>query len=383
LLGKRDKYIHYPLKKIVFILLLLCSFLAFAQNIEAEFLSQQRENFGRTFEQRLSKTNQVLMIAEDFANEKGIQTKRISLKNRDGKTYSALEITPQGTSLQNQEAFRISQAMSNLPLVFSPFDLSTGSEAFFDPNGSKLGVPYAFFTTGPNDPSYKHELYHAETYLKVITNKKTIWAGVMKVLKGNYISLANGQYYFRFASLDELNATAYSVKLETEVLMELYRTQTSLDFYRSRGTADQTINSIYQSILAGKYLAKQAADVASRSIQQISSAESRMINLSLGDNTQSVIETVFNLDSYDREVANRSVTYPSGTVFTLYSTSFESPGDLEKRLREIKLKASEAEKLFIEVEKKIYVLIEYPRLEKTDLKGLAELAAVPFDYLNK
>lgn len=371
------------MKKLIFILLLLSSFLSFAQSLESEFLSQQHENFGRTYEQRLSKTNEVLLVAEKFAEEKGIQLKRINLKNREGKSYSALMILPQGSSSQNQEAQRIGRTMSNLPLVFSPFDLSSGSDAFFDPNGTKLGVPYGFFTTGPTEASYVHELYHAGTYAKVMTNKKAIWAGVMKIVKGTYISLANGQYYFRFASLDELNATALSVKLETEELMALYRTQTPKDFYRSRGAADQLLNSIYQTILAGKYLAKQAADVASRSILKIGSAENKSINLSLGDSTKAVFETVFNLDSYDREPGNRSIAHPNGTVFSLYSTTAESPESLLKRLNEIKLKAVEAEKMFSEIEKKIYVMIEYPGLEKTDLKGLAALAPGPFEYLDK
>ena len=363
--------------------LLLFSFLSFAQDLESEFLYQQTRNFGRTFEQRLSVTNEVLLIAEKLADEKGIQTQRTNLKNREGKSYSALVILSQGSSSQNQEAARVSRTMSNLPLVFSPLDLSSGSEAFFDPNGSKLGVPYAFFTTGATDPSYLHELYHAGTYQKVLSNKNSIWAGVMKVVKGTYISLNNGQYYFRFASLDELSATALSVQLETKVLMELYRTQSPQDFYRSRGTADQAINSIYQTILAGRYLARQAADVATRSLQKLSQAESKTISLNLGGMTKQITEIIFNLDSYDREVANRSIVYPNGTIFSMYSPSPMSKDAIQKRLNEIKSRALEAEKMFVELEKKIYVVIEYPSLEKTDLKGLATLANDPFAILKE
>ncbi len=323
------------------------------------------------------------MIAEKLAEEKGIQIKKVNLKNREGKSYSALAILPQGSSSQNLEAAKISGTMSNLPLIFSPFDLSSGSDAFFDPNGSKLGVPYAFFTSGASDASYLHELHHAGTYQKVLSNKKTIWAGVMKIVAGTYISLANGQHYFRFASLDELSSTALSVKLETEALMELHRTQTPQDFNRSRGVADQTINSIYHSILAGHNLARQAADVATRSLQVIAQAETKVFKMSLGGTTKDVTETVFKIDSYDREIANRSVTHAKGTIFSLYSSAAENQASLEKRLNDIKSKALVAEKLFIELEKKIYVVIEYPRLEKTDLKGLSALAGGPFESLEK
>lgn len=379
-----QKDIPPDMKNSIFALfLLLFSLLSFAQTLESEFLSQQGQNFGRTFEQRLARTNEVLLIAERFAEEKGIQIKKINLKNREGKSYPALVILAQGSSSQNLEAARVSRIMSSLPLVFSPLDLSAGSDAFFDPNGSKLGVPYAFFTKGATDPSYVHELYHAGTYQKVLSNKKTIWAGVMKIVAGTYISLANSQHYFRFASLDELNSTALSVKLETEVLMELYRTQTPQDFNRSRGVADQTINSIYHSILAGSNLARQAADVAARSLQNIAQAESKTIKLSLGGTTKDVTETVFKIDSYDREIANRSVTHAKGTIFSLYSSATENQSSIEKRLNEIRSKALVAEKLFNELEKKIYVVIEYPRLEKSDLKGLAVLASGPFESLEK
>lgn len=165
------------MKKLIFIILLLFSFLSFAQTAEGEYRSLWGSNFGRTTEQRIQKTEQVLAAAERAADEKGISYRRVSLKNREGASYPALEILPQGSSDQNREAARLAREMSSLPLILSPFDLSTGSAAFFDPNGSKLGVPYEFlFENGTQNSSYLHELYHAGTYQKVLTNKNALWA---------------------------------------------------------------------------------------------------------------------------------------------------------------------------------------------------------------
>src|SRR5690606_5102788 len=143
--------------------------------------------------------------------ERGIFVKKINLKARDGSSYPALEILTHGSSEQNQEARRVSNEMAKIPLIFSPYDLSFGSNAFFDPNGSKIGVPYRFFIDGAQDSSYLHELYHAETYKKVMTGENTIWAGVIQAKDGKQISKTNSSYYFRFASLDEIAATALSV----------------------------------------------------------------------------------------------------------------------------------------------------------------------------
>ncbi len=346
-----------------------------------------RGNFGRTFEQRLARTNEVLKLAEALADERGISYKKISLKDREGKSYPALQILPQGSSAQNIEASRMSKEMSALPLILSPFDLSSGADAFFDPNGSKLGVPYDFLLeNGVRNPSYIHELYHAETYQKVLTRKNAPWAGISKVVKGTYISAKNKEYYFRFGSVDELVATSLSVKLEVEQLLELSRTLSSFDFYKPRGEADQLLNGIYQGILVGEALSRQTIDLVDRALGSLSTAKNNSIKMTLGKTTKTINETVFTLDSYSWEIVNgrgTAVAIKEGTLFSLYSSSAPSQKALETRLESLKAKAMKTEAMYKEMVKKIYVLIEYPDLKKTDLKGLESLAGKPFQLLDK
>jgi hypothetical protein len=103
----------------------------------------------------------------------------------------------------------------------------------------------------------------------------------------------------------------------------------------------------------------------------------------LGETTKEATETIFKIDSYDKEPANRSVAHAKGTIFSLYSSATGNQSSIEKRLNEIRSKALVAEKLFSDLEKKIYVVIEYPRLEKTDLKGLSATAGGPVESLEE
>lgn len=377
------------MNKLVFIILLLFSFLSFAQTTEDQYRSGTRENFGRTFEERVKRTEEVLELAQRLGDEKGITLKRISLKNREGKSYPALQIMPQGPADQNREAARVASQMYSIPLVLSPFDLSSGSAAFFDPNGSKLGVPYEFlFDDGVTNPSYLHELYHAGTYQKVLGGKNALWAGITKLNnnQGTYISSKNNQYYFRFGAVDELVATSYSVKLEVVKLVELSRIQAPTDFYRSRGQGDQLLGSIYQSILVGKALARQTVDLSERAIANLSKVQNKPMTLSLGRATKSVNESIFTLESYSWEIVGGRGTHVAvkdGTYFSLYSARAPTATALSARLQELKARASRVESLYQAMEKTIYVLIEYPDLKKTDLKALEAQSAGPFNLLDR
>jgi hypothetical protein len=373
------------MKILLLILLLLLSFVTNAQVSDSELLKYEGRSFGRTFSERIKQTRKVLNLAQKVASEQGISTKVIQLKTLDGQSYPALQISPQGSSLQNREASRVARTMSQLPLILSPYDLSFGSSAFFDPNGSKLGVPYAFLTEGITNDSYLHELYHAGTYLKVLGNQEALWGGVMKVLKGEYLSTHNTQYYFRFASLDEITATALSIKLNTQALQELQRNLTPAEFNRSRGAADRRLGKIYYSILAGRYLAKQIIDVTTRSLAILNHAKIQPTKLSLGNRTSVIYESNFLLDSFSRKMVNSRGTFvatPEGMSFTLYSATAPNQSHLEKRLLKLRARATTAEKLFSELEKKIYVVIEHPDISRTDVRSLEALAAAPFEVLD-
>jgi hypothetical protein len=373
------------MKKILSILLLLLiSISSFAQSLETEFLYYEGRSLGNDFNSKLSKSRKILELAEEISREKGINTNRIELKTRDGKSYPAIQISTFGSSEHNVEAKRVASSMSGLPLVFSPYDLSNGSSAFFDPDGSKIGVPYNFFVQGRGDSSYLHELYHAGTFHKILRGEKTVWAGVMKVTKGTYISEKNSDYYFRFASLDEIIATALSLKLNSEELSELQKVLTPADFYRSRGAADKKINEIYLSAVAGKYLAKQSADVARRALLKVNQSVTAPHKLTLGKTTRNIYATTFSLDSYEREYqAGRSflMAINDGLIFTMYSTSKPSISELSNRLNQIISKSTASEKLFTDAEKKIYVLIEFAQLDRSDLPGLYSVAPLPFRSL--
>jgi hypothetical protein len=191
--------------------------------------------------------------------------------------------------------------MSSIPLVLSPYDLSYGINAFFDPNGSKIGVPYAFLLEGgEKDPSYLHELYHANTFQKLISSQESFWAGIMFVNQGHFISAKNRQYYFRRSALDELVATSLSVQLDMQRLAYLQKTKTKEEFNSYESEAHDVLSNIYFGVQVGQKLAQQVVDVATRAL--LAKPVSKETMMTIGSKTQAVIETTYSLDSYSWEI---------------------------------------------------------------------------------
>lgn len=360
------------MKNILFSISVVVGVSVSAQVPEQEYMSLISSSFGKTFEQKITRTEQILKAAEKLAASKNIAVKSISLKNKQGQSYPALQIAPMGISKQNQEAGRVAQVMASIPLILSPYDLSFGTNAFFDPNGSKIGVPYAFILDeGEKDSSYVHELYHAMTFQKVVSGQDSFWAGIMYVDKGHYISSMNRDYYFRRSALDELVATSLSVQLDLQRLAHLQKAMTTKEFNNYHGEAQRVLNEIYFGAVVGRYLARQVADVADRALQVQPAVKNS--TMTMGNKTQSISETTYTLDSYTWEiVAGRGEAVPvkNDTTFSIYSAKPHTAEALHQKLSEMIRLSREAEELHKKIESRIYVLIEYPDIAKTDMKTL-------------
>ena len=371
------------MKKVYLILSLVLTFSSvFANDDFAELLYYKGRSLGNTPKAQIDKANEILGKVELIAAQKGISVKRVALSDRQGNRYSALRVEPNHHSDLNREALRVSREFEGLPLIFSPYDLSRSrANAFFDSDGSKIGVPYDFILGDVSNSSYLHELFHATTYRDIIKGKNNIWGGVLKATPGKYISSKNTSFYWGFVSLDELPATALSLKLDVQSITELKRIQTSAEFQRSRGVADNLLGEIYQSVLAGSAVAAQLKDVSARALTQIANHKKENTLLKLGKNSRQVITSVFSLDAFTREFqAGRGVqvAHAKETEWKLYWGGNYTQDQLRKRLEKIGQTASLAEAKFKETLECIYILIEYPRIERTDFRCLENKGPNPF-----
>lgn len=366
----------------IFIFLSSLLSLAFAQN-NSDLLYYRGRSLGNTPQQQITKATEILQVIKKRTDDLGVSTAIQSFKDKKGNTYPALVIEAQGTHELNQEAKRVSNLMGKLPLVFSPYDLGrSGADAFFDPEGSMLGVSYDFVLGNVKSSSYLHELYHANTYLNLMQNKGSIWAGMMKVLSGTYLSNLNTSYYFRFASLDELPSTAYSLKLDTEQILKLKATLSPAQFNASRGEVEYLLGEIYLSVRAGYYLARQVRDLAQRAQDQV--AQEEQMSLKLGTLTKKISVSSYLLESFSREIIGGRGTYvgiPDGSELKLYWNNDMLPTSKAPRLQEIVMRATRAEEAFKVAEKCIDVLIEFPQVSKTDFNCLKSRAHLPFSQL--
>lgn len=366
-----------------FLLLFVFVSSAFAQDY-AEILHFRGRSLGHNPTAQITKTREILAAVQKVAQEQGTVTEAKNLTDNAGNSYPVLVISPVRGNVFNEEAERVSRQFSGLPLVFSPYDLGrSGANAFFDPAGKMLGVSYDFVLGNSKHSSYVHELYHASTYQKVLAGKNPLWAGVMRAVKGHYISSKNTEYYHRFVSLDELPATALSLRLDTSSLLEMKRTQTPQEFNRSRGVADSLLNEVYFSAKVGRYLARQVQDVLTRALN----AQGKIQNLALtiGQTTKSLPTMTYLLDSYSEPTsgARSSLIAESlGSDIRIYSSTNPTPANFKKRLTTLIERARQSEAAFELAEKCVYILIEYPRIEKTDFGCLEREAAKPFSLLD-
>lgn len=368
--------------KTLFLLLLFVSS-AFAQDYSS-ILYYRGRSLGNTPASQVAKARELIAAVKKIADEQGTITQSKTMTDKAGNTYPVLIISAVRGNELNTEAERVSRLFSGMPLVFSPYDLGrSGANAFFDSTGKMLGVPYDFILGDYNNSSYLHELYHASTYQKVLAGKNPIWAGVMKATKGHYISPRNTEYYFRFVSLDELPATALSLRLDTLNLLQMRRTQTPQEFNRSRGAADNLLGEVYFSAKVGRYLARQVQEVLTRALAAQGNLQN--VGLALGSTSRNVPTMTYLMDSYSFPTSGgRSQLIPEaqGSDIKFYSSTAPTAASFKTRLTTLINRARQSEAAFERAEKCIYIMIEYPRLEKTDFGCLEREGVIPFGTLD-
>lgn len=365
------------------LLFFLYSSFSWGQVQYSDILYYQGRSLGRTPEAQIAEAEKIIQKVERVTDENGTDVKKSYLMDNKGNRYPVLIVDKTRGHALNEEALRISETMGDLPLIFSPYDLGRSrSNAFFDPDGSKIGVPYGFILGDVSNSSYLHELYHATTYKDILEGKFNIWAGIMKTSPLQYMSPLNKDYYASFSSLDELPATALSLKLDVINILKLKRSQTPSEFNRSRGEADHLLGSIHLSTVAGKYLARQVADLANRALKSNDTRTSTALRL--GRLKRTVPTSLFKLDSYSWEIIERrgtSVPVKDGTEWKLYWPRHYTKAGLEGRLKELIKRSKAAEAAFEKTEICIDILIEYPRIEKTDFNCLEKNSSLAFELL--
>lgn len=363
--------------------------LTFINSQEKDFLQLKFDtNFSYKQNDAIKATRTVIDEAAKICKLNHIQFEILHFKNLKGQDYPVLVILPALESSQNKEALRVYNTMNKMKLVFSPYDLGNSIDAYYDPDQGYIGVSYKFLTQiSDSDNTYKHELYHVETLLNL--NKASAWAGLIEAKKRTFVSTKNDFGYHNFLSIDELLTTAFSLKLSGDRIYQLKKALSIKDFNESRGYADEELREIYHLAQSGYYLALQLADVITRALSvDPSSIDLRYENYKIGEENVTYPETLFYLDAYERKhtvgFGTSYVPVQKGTQFKLLwvdpniSPNHES---LKRRLIELKGKAEISVAHFKNVKDSIFVLIDYPQIEKTNIEKLFHLSQIPFSLL--
>jgi hypothetical protein len=308
-------------------------------------------------------------IFSDILKDEGTGFQAVSIPGTRS-TYEALEILPARTSGEIGRAVNVWKGLlNNLSFLYVPEVLLPNStSAFMDPKGSFIGIDHGFILDPTEIPSsVLHETYHAFTYKQLQDQEEDLYAGFYSLSSGSFLSATNQEYYFRFGSLDEIVATALSAHLDSIKLEQGVRL--------SRDQQEELLGRIYFSLNVLDRLSRQLKEVASR-LMTNARPSIETTSLRLGDKVKEVGQISFRTESFSREVKpGGGGTYmapiPDGATVTLYSFSSKiSPDALKSRLSKLQIAAGEALDLVQDAKKCIYVVIEYPRLEKSDLECL-------------
>lgn len=365
------------------ILLLGFSLSTFAQDYSnIAYYSGRR--IGNSPAETISKAKQILADVQKMADAEGITLTTKNLSDKQGNSYPVLVVSTSGNSDLNREAARVSSLMSGLPLVFSPYDLSrSGAQAFFDPDGSKLGVSYEFILGESDDPSYLHELSHANTYYRTVRGASPSWSGVMKLLAGEKMSSFNSNGYTRFASVDEIEATALSLHLASAKVLELRRTLPARDFNQGKERAQAHLVDAYFSAESGYYLALQSKDLAERAMK--AQPTMKKITLKVGSASRSIDVSEFIIESYERKfTGGRGADVPvaNGTSYSLYWGSYPNTALLQKRLTAIIQRSTQAAAAFKAAKDCFGFVLEAPQMESANYGCIEREASKAYRIVN-
>lgn len=367
------------MKKLLLITTLLFSFTLYAQVTDADisqFYHSASGRFGRYDDQ-----NEVVKKINDhaikIAKSKNIEVKKIKFDN-----IEALKILPSYSSKINQEALRVEREFGGMELIFFVYHLKRGgSNAFFNPDGSVIGVPKEFIL-GEFSESYFHELAHARTYQRIIKGLDDTYAGLYKALEGFQVSRALSGGYARFASLDEFKTTLYSASLSMKKLFDIYnQTQDKKAFYRNRSN-EELLSEILHSLEVGANLSKQVSDIAERVITHLNQSEFELATtkLRLGSELESSVYSFKVLsDSYSAETAGRYTIHSKGSLFTFHSLTKDKT-QLIKRLSKLSLEGKKLANEALEIKKLIGLRIMYADLATTDVPKLAKQLVNRFNF---
>ncbi|MFZ4715834.1 MAG: hypothetical protein ACOYL6_19080 [Bacteriovoracaceae bacterium] len=363
--------------------LLLCS-TSWAQtgSLKKQYESQIQGNFSK-YDDKLAVTKSILALAMKIAEANGIDTQVENLTTETGelKTYPALRILPTSTSIANNETQYIEKNYGGMKLYLSPYDLKrSGSNAFFKPDGSMIGVPRDFIYNLLSE-SYQHEKMHATTYLHLIQGSADTYAGVFKLVKGETLSDKNNAGYNRFASVDEFLTTIFSAKETCTTLYGIYKKNSSADFLKDMKNED-LLSEILFSLENGIGLSAQAADLAERANKALTlkNVTVQKQKISLGSKLSKDIFTFKILvESYERKMkpgggGGYSAPVANGAELSFYAL-YNDEAKLKLRLQEIAVKGKNLEEQARITHKKVGVRIMYADLLSTNMENLYQACA--------
>jgi len=321
-----------------------------------------------------------LDLFEEILISEGSESQRLQIPGNK-YNYDAAEILPTYASKEIGTSVTLWKSLLNdIPFLYAPeVVLPKSTSAFMDPKGAFIGVDHEFILAPKKIPSSViHETYHAFTFKQVQTLSEDLYAGYYSVSSGSFLSPDNQEYYFRFGSIDEIVATALSAKIDTFKLL----TESDL----SKDEKENLLSEIYFSLNIVERLSRQMINVVNR-LKARNDYSVSQHTLTLGKVSKEISQITFNLESYERDVKpGGGGTYMkpivNGAKVIFYAIPTSNKKDyLKTRLEKLQAASEETVNLVRDAKKCVFVVIEYPRLEKSDLECLRAKAPKIFERL--
>lgn len=309
--------------------------------------------------------DRVLESAKSLLTRFGVQFKEATLtmtSTEKPRTMKVLEILPAKSTRWNRIAERAKSQLGGLKLYYAPEDLLFyDAHAYYLKAQHFVAVPHSFIVLPVADRATLHELIHAHTVSKVAQGTDEIYAGSVRAIDAETISLKNKGAYSKNMAFDELKAFAHSVFMAGLKLGKKVR-----EGKVSRDDIGELVATISGETDAGAKMAAQTIDIAERALKL------------LDDNPNAA--QISSVPLLGAQVVQYLLTFEGVEL------KFDfSPGTETTVARK---KAQDRLKALIEVSKKLEVAFSaahagvaeklgYVFAEETDLPKLSELARKP------
>jgi len=209
--------------------------------------------------------NEALRLTEDLLHAQGTTYRRVTIQDSSFEAIQILPIAEAGGSPLNHLAFKASQKLSDLVIIYAPGVLMRGTAGFYSPKEHLMGISNLMIETQAPDSTFDHEIIHVSHALARSEGVLDPLSPAARVTSSDRLIRLSPQSkgYSRLQTFEEIEAHVESLRSLKQTLSR------SIPNPQAMREWEQVLDQIYHTSEEGEAVARATADLANRAIQKI------------------------------------------------------------------------------------------------------------------